>query len=417
LTKAACSEPDVSASGPAEPSTEKAQGAEAPKGKDLERPDPDSEVAPGEGSTPAGTGAEESSPSAEQPPVAAAASPASEPGSTWAPPAPAPDKFDWIQLTSGEWLKGEIKSMRDEDLEFESDELDDQKLDWDDIAVLRSPRRLTYVLDDRTAMTGTAIMVDGRVVVDEDGILHEFPRDRLMSIVRGDKKNLWGFWSGKGSVGVSFQKGNTDQTLLSYQGFVRRQTAITRTRLDFNGGVSVLDDEQNENRHMALLKFDIFVSPRFYVTPASIEAIYDRFQNIDYRLTPAAGVGYHLIKTKKVKCEIELAGGYQFTRYHSVEAGQDRDVGTGAAIPTVRLETEPHKKLDLDGLYRAQITFPEIGDTIQHGEVILSLELTKILDLDVSFFWDRVESPVEEKDGVIPKKDDYKLTVGLGVDF
>ncbi len=65
LTKAACSEPDVSASGPAEPSTEKAQGAEAPKGKDLERPDPDSEVAPGEGSTPAGTGAEESSPSAE----------------------------------------------------------------------------------------------------------------------------------------------------------------------------------------------------------------------------------------------------------------------------------------------------------------------------------------------------------------
>ena len=29
----------------------------------------------------------------------------------WAPPPPPPDKFDWIQLTSGEWLKGELKRI------------------------------------------------------------------------------------------------------------------------------------------------------------------------------------------------------------------------------------------------------------------------------------------------------------------
>ena len=27
----------------------------------------------------------------------------------WTPPPPPPDEFDWIQLNSGEWLKGEIK--------------------------------------------------------------------------------------------------------------------------------------------------------------------------------------------------------------------------------------------------------------------------------------------------------------------
>ena len=26
----------------------------------------------------------------------------------WTPPPPPPDEFDWIQLTSGEWLKGEL---------------------------------------------------------------------------------------------------------------------------------------------------------------------------------------------------------------------------------------------------------------------------------------------------------------------
>ena len=34
------------------------------------------------------------------------------------------DKFDWIQLKSGEWLKGELKVLYDKKLEFDSDELD-----------------------------------------------------------------------------------------------------------------------------------------------------------------------------------------------------------------------------------------------------------------------------------------------------
>jgi len=27
----------------------------------------------------------------------------------WGPPSALPEKFDWIQLTSGEWLKGDLK--------------------------------------------------------------------------------------------------------------------------------------------------------------------------------------------------------------------------------------------------------------------------------------------------------------------
>ncbi len=356
-------------------------------------------------------------PDGEPLPVAGPVSPAPSSDPIWAPPVPGPDTFDWVKLTNGEWLKGEIKSMRQDDLEFESDEMDDQKLDWDDIAVLRSPKRLTYVQLDRTIFTGTAIIKDGLVVVDDNGVRHEFPRDRLMSIVRGDKDSFWGFWSGKASAGISFQRGNTDQTLFSYQGFIRRQTAITRTRLDFNGAISLLNGDQNENRHTGVIKLDIFLTPRFYITPGYFEVINDRFQNIDYKLTPAAGVGYHLIKRKKVKCDIELAVGYQYTYYHSVTAGQAPDEGNGAVIPIIRLETDPYKRVELDGLYRAQVTFPNTGNTTQHGEVILSIEITKILDVDASFFWDRLEQPVAYQDGVIPEKDDFKLTLGLGLEF
>ncbi|MGB3648817.1 MAG: hypothetical protein WA992_09825, partial [Desulfobulbales bacterium] len=37
---------------------------------------------------------------------------------------PPDDKFDWIQLTNGEWLKGEFKVLYDYEVEFDSDELD-----------------------------------------------------------------------------------------------------------------------------------------------------------------------------------------------------------------------------------------------------------------------------------------------------
>jgi hypothetical protein len=39
----------------------------------------------------------------------------------WTPPPP--DDFDWIQLNSGEWLKGEFKALYDEKVEFDSEEV------------------------------------------------------------------------------------------------------------------------------------------------------------------------------------------------------------------------------------------------------------------------------------------------------
>ncbi len=43
-----------------------------------------------------------------------------------------------MKLTSDEWLKGDIVSMYDEKLEFESDEFGIVTLDWGDVSELRS---------------------------------------------------------------------------------------------------------------------------------------------------------------------------------------------------------------------------------------------------------------------------------------
>jgi hypothetical protein len=40
-----------------------------------------------------------------------------------------------------------------------------------------------------------------------------------------------------------------------------------------------------------------------------------------------------------------------------------------------------------------------------------------VIDLDVKLIWDRVESPTESADGVIPNKNDLRLTVGFGLEY
>jgi hypothetical protein len=75
------------------------------------------------------------------------------------------------------------------------------------------------------------------------------------------------------------------------------------------------------------------------------------------------------------------------------------------------------KDLDLTFNYDSQITMPYNKGTIHHTFALLSYELTSILDFDISANWDRVENPKATAEGNVPKKDDFRIAFGLGVDL
>ena len=59
----------------------------------------------------------------------------------------------------------------------------------------------------------------------------------------------------------------------------------------------------------------------------------------------------------------------------------------------------------------------ESGTYSHHLFTGLDFELTSLLDLEVGFVWDRVQDPQPDSAGVVPEKDDYRLSFGLGIDF
>ena len=334
----------------------------------------------------------------------------------WKPPEPSPQSKDWIRLTSGEWLRGEIQVFRDDKLEFDSKELDELTLDWKDVAEIRSPRILTYTFDKRGMATGTAVMRADTLVIRTDLGPRAFPRSDLLTIIEG-ALSAWNFWSVKVSLGLIARAGNTDQEDLTALVFLRRQAPRLRLDLEYKGNFSNTNDVRTVNNHRGSARFDYLVSRGFFVTPFSGDLYSDEFQNLDLRGTVSAGVGLFLIRKSGREWYVQLGGGYQHTRFVSVEPGESMEEQSGTINPSTALELDITGSLELSCDYNAQVTIPDTKGTVHHAFALLSFEITSILDLDVSLTWDRVENPKADAEGNVPKQDDYRLSFGLGLDF
>jgi len=341
-----------------------------------------------------------------------------EPDAPWTPPAPNPKAFDWIRLESGEWLKGRIQSMRDESLEFDSKELDELSIDFDDIAEIHSPRQNTFVFEDKIVASGTAVMKGDDLVIDVKGTPTTFDRKKLLVIIEGLPRER-NYWNGGLSLGASWRAGNTNSFDFNSSAWVRRRDEFTRIRLDYLGAVGSVDDEVNTSNRRATLKFDWFLTRRFYLTPLWFDYYNDRFQNIEYRIIPAAGLGYEVLKRGSLSWNIVGAIGYQRTKFRTVEVGAKDVNQTGALILGTTFETDITKYVDFDFSYNVNIGVPDIDETNHHAEAVLSVDLYGPLDLDLSVIFDRNESPepIGGDDSTTPKKNDLRTVVGLGVDF
>jgi Protein of unknown function, DUF481 len=100
-----------------------------------------------------------------------------------------------------------------------------------------------------------------------------------------------------------------------------------------------------------------------------------------------------------------------------MSCGEPTTRGEAALTFGSKFDWQITRRIELILEYRGQYTSREVGETFQHTVSTLSVELTKRFDLDVSFVWDRTQSPKPDSSGAVPRQDDYRLTLGLGVRF
>ena len=303
-----------------------------------------------------------------------------------------PDAFDWIQLTSGEWLKGELIALYDGSLEFDSDELDNLTLDWEDIRQVRTARVVQVRFRDREEPVTGKLLVDGdtvRVLGDTD---QSFTRGTLMSIAPGEPREA-NYWSGNATFGFNLRRGNSEQVEANTIATAKRRTVRTRVGLDYVANYNVTDDLTVTNNQRVNAGLDWFVTPRLFVRPVVVEYYRDPFQNFAHRWTIGAAVGYQLVDTPRVSWEVNVGPAYQHTIFDSVVEGESDAESTAALSAGTTYTNELTGDIDYSLDYRFLVVKPEAGRYTHHFITGLSVDAFGPLDLDVSFVWDRVQEP------------------------
>jgi putative salt-induced outer membrane protein YdiY len=336
------------------------------------------------------------------------------PDISWVPPE---DTFDWVQLKSGEWLKGSAKAMQDDELEFDSEEMDNQTFDWKDIRQVRTGQgrviQIKFVNGD--LVTGGIVITPTQVTV-KGTEPRTVPRDQLQSFTRGGAKER-NYWSGKVDLGLTIRSGNTEQTDYNGQAHLKRRTPTTRFKLDYIGNISEAASARSADNHRVNAEFDVWMTRHFYLVVPFAEYFSDPFQNIAERETIGVGVGYDIIAKPKLEWTVSAGPGYQRTRYASTQPGEPTKKENGALAFGTTFEWDITTWLEWTLEYRGQFTSKEAGETTHHAVNTISLDITKRLDIDFSFVWDRITNPTVDANGVLPEPDDYRFVVSLALDF
>jgi len=327
------------------------------------------------------------------------------------------DGFDWIELTSGEWLKGEIKSMQDDKLEFDSDNLGLLHLDWEDVRQLKSGKPQTVVTEQKDQYTGSIYINEDKVEVGESGnVTATFDRSKLLGMVEGRDREL-NYWSFKFGAGATYQTGNTKQTDINVNARIQRRTAATRLSLSYLGVLTTTDDVETANNHRASGSFDVFLTRRLFVRPVFAEYFSDKFQNIQHQGTVGLGIGYTLVDNSKTEWDVFGGPGYRYTRFVSVQPGESSTESTAAFLAGTTWDQELTGWMDANAAYSFGLMNERSGTYTHHATAGLSIEMTSNLDLELTVVWDHVQTPQQTSAGTTPLPDDFRFLVGISVDL
>jgi len=330
----------------------------------------------------------------------------------WQPPTFDVQQWDWIQVDSGEWVKGRIKTLHNQSVEFDSDHFDLISIDWEDIVYIQTGRTMSVLLDGGNIILGRLATENGRLMV---GGMH-VPFTQVVGIASASPREF-DLWTADVSVGLNFRSGNVEQKDLNTKAVLKRRTVKSNTRMSYTGNYSESESEQLANNHTAEVTHDYRVSHKWFFRPIQAQYYRDPFQNRAAEWTVGFGAGYQIFDTPKTDWSVAAGPGYQRTEYVDVVPGEDRTVSTPAFLMGTFYEQELTGNIDIKLDYQVTLTESKAGRAKHSFYSALDVDLTKRLDLRFAGTWKRIESPQPDSDGITPQKDDFTVTLGLALEI
>ncbi len=334
----------------------------------------------------------------------------------WEELSPTPIKRDWIQTKSDEWFCGKIKALYDDKLEFDSDEIGVHTFDFDDITMLKSYQLISVNIENLASIAGILRLNKDKVTIIQGEEKYEFKKSDIISFVP-DAELEKNYWSRKITLNFDLRNGNTDQFDYAAQANLKRRTALSSLSLDYLGRISFKDSEEIANDHRINEKYDRYITRYFFWTPVFSEFYTDKYKNIKGQITAGMGVGYIVLNTKDIFWNFSGGPAVVYTRFYTIEDGKKSENYSPALEISTKYEQQLTSITDFTYNYKLTLSNRESGIYKHHMILKFENKLLSWLDVDVTGIWDYVHAPQSDMSGVIPKKNDYQLLIGLSIEF
>ncbi len=321
--------------------------------------------------------------------------------------------WDWVRLDTGECLKGEIRVMYRDKVEFDSDHFGLITIDLDDIAEMRSTRAVAIWTGQETKI-GKVVITEKEATVQTQQGTYTVDRDRIVSLA-GNGEREGDLWTADITLSFNSRTGNVEQSDLSAAVHVERRTSVTRLQADYLTAQSESNGEEIDSAHRLSAYFDYYVSPRFFLRTIGGEYFRDRYQNIAHQHTYFSALGYTAIDTDPLR--IDFASGPAWRQSEFVDGGGRNRLQSFGVVFSTDIEWELTEKLEFVGKYEFLWAEKNLGGFSGHTSSSLEYELSEDFDLVLTYIWDHVAQPKDSTVAEWVEPNDYRLMIGLEIEL
>jgi putative salt-induced outer membrane protein YdiY len=233
---------------------------------------------------------------------------------------------DEVHLRNGDHLSGQVVTMEEGRLLFETSYAGVIAIEWEEVVSLKTEGQMEIVLTDASSFNGTVTPADEGMVKIQVGPVAEAASVALLDVrAINPAKEPAVTITARGNAGLSVAKGNTKTENYHLDGqFIARTlknrfTAFGEYNRSEDGG------EETADNALGFLKYDHFLSPKWYAYGnTSFET--DDFKDLDLRSVLGAGVGHQIWETPLKNLAVEVGVAYVNEDFDKAE---DEDYSAG----------------------------------------------------------------------------------------
>ena len=324
-----------------------------------------------------------------------------------------------VTLKNGDRLTGTIVSLGDKKLTIKPDYSDAISIDWSAVVQFTSDQPMVVTRTDKQTISGPVSMRDSSVVVNSPSGTQTIPQAEV-AVIRSQADQsayekslhpgLLEGWAGGGNLGLALARGNADTTNLAL-GFNADHKTVNDELIVNAAAIYSTSTTDNVTTTTAnalggSIRYDHNLTPRLFAF-GLFAGMYDHAQDLDERISPNGGLGFHVIASKVTT--LDLLGGIGYT-YENYSTGKVNNI-----INATVGEELTHKFTATTSLNERLYFYPYLNQNGNYRGTFdfgVASKFYRALTWNLNFGDIYNSQPVPGK-----KNNDLLLTTGLGITF